>query len=354
MSLLAGVVKDLAASVRVLASGAPKVSGTIYVAIRLELDGNASDGMRYCSTHSTWEASPHAFPEAAYDAAGDWIYQLAAAATTGLVSTTKPARIRWRMTDNVSTPASETASSGEFEDVIYSNGAAESSVDATKWLGTAIATPDTAGHPKVTIKSETGTGEINLSSGNLAGSVASVAGAVGSVTGAVGSVASGGIAAASFAAGAIDAAAIAANAIGASELAADAVTEIQSGLALAADLAVVAGYLDTEIAAIKANTDTLPASPATEGSAAAAASSAATAATQATNAASDALLARKLLKARMIVNTGASPWTANLVEEGTGTSGASYLDGTILKTWSLYDVVGTGISVATTPVGREV
>lgn len=165
MSLIAGAVKDLAATVRVLASGAPKVSGTVYVAIRLELDGNVSDGMRYCSTHSTWEASPHAFPEAAYDAAGDWIYQLAAAATTGLVSTTKPARVRWRMTDNVSTPASETASSGEFEDVIYSNGAAESSVDATKWLGTAIAAPDTAGYPKVTVKSGTGTGEIVTSSG---------------------------------------------------------------------------------------------------------------------------------------------------------------------------------------------
>lgn len=62
-------------------------------------------------------------------------------------------------------------------------------VDVTKWNGTAVATPDTAGHPKVTVKSGTGTGEVNLSGGNLAGSVASVTGAVGSVTGAVGSVA---------------------------------------------------------------------------------------------------------------------------------------------------------------------
>lgn len=61
-------------------------------------------------------------------------------------------------------------------------------VDVTKWNGTAVATPDTAGHPKVTVKSGTGTGEVNLSGGNLAGSVASVTGAVGSVTGAVGSV----------------------------------------------------------------------------------------------------------------------------------------------------------------------
>lgn len=51
--------------------------------------------------------------------------------------------------------------------------------------------------------------------------------------------------------------AAAANTITASALAADAVTEIQSGLALAADLATVAGYLDTEIAAILADTNEL-------------------------------------------------------------------------------------------------
>ncbi len=56
---------------------------------------------------------------------------------------------------------------------------------------------------------------------------------------------------------AITAAKIAADAIGASELAADAVTEIQSGLATAANLATVAGYLDTEIAAILADTNEL-------------------------------------------------------------------------------------------------
>lgn len=40
-------------------------------------------------------------------------------------------------------------------------------VDVTKWNGTAVATPDTAGYPKVTIKSGTGTGEISLSSGGV-------------------------------------------------------------------------------------------------------------------------------------------------------------------------------------------
>lgn len=37
--------------------------------------------------------------------------------------------------------------------------------DVTHWNGTAVATPDTAGYPKVTIKSGTGTGEVSLSSG---------------------------------------------------------------------------------------------------------------------------------------------------------------------------------------------
>lgn len=37
--------------------------------------------------------------------------------------------------------------------------------DVTKWNGTAVATPDTAGYPKITIKSGTGAGELSLSSG---------------------------------------------------------------------------------------------------------------------------------------------------------------------------------------------
>jgi hypothetical protein len=41
-------------------------------------------------------------------------------------------------------------------------------VDVTQWTGTNVATPDTAGYPKVTIKSGTGTGEISLSSGRVA------------------------------------------------------------------------------------------------------------------------------------------------------------------------------------------
>lgn len=59
--------------------------------------------------------------------------------------------------------------------------------------------------------------------------------------------------------------AMAANTLTASALAADAVTEIQTGLATASDLATVASYIDTEVAAIKAKTDNLPASPAATG-----------------------------------------------------------------------------------------
>jgi hypothetical protein len=40
-------------------------------------------------------------------------------------------------------------------------------VNVTQWNGTAVATPDTAGFPKVTIKDGTGTGEIALTSGKV-------------------------------------------------------------------------------------------------------------------------------------------------------------------------------------------
>jgi hypothetical protein len=58
--------------------------------------------------------------------------------------------------------------------------------------------------------------------------------------------------------------AMATDTLTAAALATDAVTEIQSGLATAAALSTVSGYVDTEVAAIKAKTDNLPASPANE------------------------------------------------------------------------------------------
>jgi hypothetical protein len=61
--------------------------------------------------------------------------------------------------------------------------------------------------------------------------------------------------------------AMAANTLTAAATAADFTTEVTSGLAQEATLATVAGYLDTEVAAIKAKTDSLPASPAATGAA---------------------------------------------------------------------------------------
>lgn len=60
-----------------------------------------------------------------------------------------------------------------------------------------------------------------------------------------------------MAANVLTATAINADAITAAKVAADVTTEIQSGLATAASLATVAGYLDTEIAAILADTNEL-------------------------------------------------------------------------------------------------
>ncbi len=53
-----------------------------------------------------------------------------------------------------------------------------------------------------------------------------------------------------------------ANVMTAAAAASDLTTELQSGLATASALSTVAGYIDTEVAAIKAKTDNLPASPA--------------------------------------------------------------------------------------------
>lgn len=70
---------------------------------------------------------------------------------------------------------------------------ANAPVNVAQWNGTNVATPDTAGYPKITIKSGTGTGEVSLSSGlvalsssqtfNMTGNVTgNLSGSVGSVT----------------------------------------------------------------------------------------------------------------------------------------------------------------------------
>lgn len=75
------------------------------------------------------------------------------------------------------------------------------SADVTKWNGTAVATPATAGYPAVTHKVGTGTGEINLASGKAPATIAA------------GDIANGAITAAAIATGAIDADALASDAV---------------------------------------------------------------------------------------------------------------------------------------------
>ncbi len=56
-------------------------------------------------------------------------------------------------------------------------------VDVTKWSGTSVPSPDTAGYPKVTVKSGTGTGEISLSGGRAEADVTYFGGAAGTFSG---------------------------------------------------------------------------------------------------------------------------------------------------------------------------
>lgn len=55
-------------------------------------------------------------------------------------------------------------------------------VSVTQWNGTNVATPDTAGHPKVTIKSGTGTGELSITSGIAAVNATQLAGSTTAAT----------------------------------------------------------------------------------------------------------------------------------------------------------------------------
>lgn len=111
--------------------------------------------------------------------------------------------------------------------VLYPVEAGDIPVNVTAWNGTAIPGVDTAGYPKVTIKSGTGAGEVSLSGGKTL-----------------------------LQDGAVNAAVVATNAIDADALATDAVTELQTGLATAAALSAVAAYVDTEVAAILEDTGT--------------------------------------------------------------------------------------------------
>lgn len=199
-------------------------------------------------------------------------------------------------------------------------------VSVTQWTGTNVASPDTAGYPKVTLKSGTGTGEVSLSSGTVqptpirsgtaqagasstitldasasatdnlyntnlvyissgtgAGQTRTIQSYVGSTkvatihpnwttnpdntsvfiiipNGSVNIMTWRGSTPNQLQSGRVDGyvGAMAADTLTASAVATDAVTEIQSGLATSSALSTVAGYIDTEVAAIKAVTDLLP------------------------------------------------------------------------------------------------
>ena len=116
---------------------------------------------------------------------------------------------------------------------------ATADANVVAWSGTTVPTPDTAGYPKVTVKSGTGTGELSVAAGVVASSVSSVA--------------ANAITAAAIASGALTAAKFATDSIDANALAATAVTEMQSGLSTAAALVTA----QTAITAIKTTTDKL-------------------------------------------------------------------------------------------------
>jgi hypothetical protein len=143
--------------------------------------------------------------------------------------------------------------------VMYPEEAGDIRVNVTAFGGTAGTF--SSGRPEVNTTHAAGTA---WASGAITAAViadnAIDAGAIAADAITAAKIADGAIDANTFAAGAITAAAIATDAIDADAIAADAVTEIQSGLATAANLSTVAGYLDTEIAAILEDTGTtLPA-----------------------------------------------------------------------------------------------
>ena len=153
-------------------------------------------------------------------------------------------------------------------------------VNASHWGGTAVGSTtvradliNIAGAAVSTSTAQLGVNVVNF--GGSAGTFASGRPEVNTTHAAGTAWGSGAITAASIATDAITAAKIAADAIGSSELAADAASEIAAAVAVnlgtgstltalasASNLAIVASYIDTEVAAIKAKTDNLPSDPA--------------------------------------------------------------------------------------------
>ncbi len=77
-----GGVKDLIGTVVVSATGAPFIAAALCV-IRLEQDGDPDDGKYWDADDDTWQVSPVTWPVSAHGEAGQHLFQLPAAATTG-------------------------------------------------------------------------------------------------------------------------------------------------------------------------------------------------------------------------------------------------------------------------------
>lgn len=156
------------------------------------------------------------------------------------------------------TPAFVTTPDNNDTFVVYQpEGRQVSQADLIAWLSTALATPDTAGYPKVTIKDGTGTGEIDTTSGGvLVAAIANnaiTANAINADAITNAKIADDAIAVENIKDGAITAAKIASDAIDADAIKADAVTEIQNGLATASALSTLDGKVDT----VDANVDSI-------------------------------------------------------------------------------------------------
>jgi len=109
-SFQANTIITLTTRVSLLADMSAHATGTVYVIIMLEDDGDGDDGKYWdVDGGDSWQASPTTYPTASY-ANHLWTYALPAAATSGHVG----ARLHVLFTDNQATPASETASSGSF------------------------------------------------------------------------------------------------------------------------------------------------------------------------------------------------------------------------------------------------
>lgn len=111
IELVANTAKDILVPIVVAADNSLKTSGTIYAVIRLEDDGDGSDG--YFWTGAAWAAtiSDATAPTATHIEAGVWHYALPAGASTGRAS----GHIKAWMTDDIDTPGSATVVSGPWE-----------------------------------------------------------------------------------------------------------------------------------------------------------------------------------------------------------------------------------------------